>query len=35
MFNDFFKEFIDIITNYYIENINKKNNIFQIQAFPN
>ena len=35
IFNDFFKEFIDIITNYYIDNINKKNNIFQIQAFPN
>jgi len=35
IFNEFFKEFIDIITNFYIENINKKNNLFQIQTFPN
>ncbi len=35
MFNDFFREFITITTNYYIESVNKKNSLYQIQAFPN
>ena len=35
IFNDFFQQFFEIVTNFYIANINKKNNPFQIQAFPN
>ena len=35
LFNDFFQKFFEIVTNFYIENINRKSNLFQIQAFPN
>ena len=35
LFNDFFQKFFEIVTNFYIENINKKSNLFQIQTFPN
>ena len=35
IFNEFFHQFFDMVTNFYIESINKKNNLFQIQAFPN
>ena len=35
LFNDFYQKFVEMVTNFYIDNINKKSNLFQIQAFPN
>ena len=35
LFNEFYQKFVEMVTNFYIENINKRSNLFQIQAFPN
>ena len=35
LFNEFFQKFVELVTNFYLENINKKSNLFQIQVFPN
>ncbi len=35
LFNEFFQKFVEMVTNFYLENINKKSNLFQIQTFPN
>ena len=35
LFNEFFQKYVELVTNFYLENINKKSNLFQIQTFPN
>jgi hypothetical protein len=35
LFNEFFQKFVELVTNFYLESINKKSNLFQIQVFPN
>ena len=35
LFNEFFQKFVELVTNFYLENINKKSNLFQIKVFPN